>query len=325
MKHCASLILLLVSCILASACLPSQVDANPSVTHPTHKTFSQYYEIMYHNHLTARGSTDNDTQIAEVRKMTCAYCVSEELKQFKHVHLFKDSLQNLAVVGYQPRLSAIVVVWRGTVTTPNLIEDLEMIPLPWKLNLRRLVHSGFQLSIFNDVQKKVKEVIRSLKSRREYHNAPIYVTGFSLGAAQAHISALDMVETLPRHMRSSVQPIVGGSPLVGNEKFAEYYKHKLPRAIHFTVKDDPVPQWPKLLGDVTVGNTVFLYTRTPASSSSTGNVEGCPNINSHLERFRVCRSLHYAQCEGSEAGFLKGHIKVHDLNNYVCHIKSHMK
>lgn len=64
----------------------------------------------------------------------------------------------------------------------------------------------------------ITQAVREL--RGEFPNAPLYVAGHSMGAAMAHICALDMKFTLGFE---TINVYTFGSPRVGNDKFKLYY------------------------------------------------------------------------------------------------------
>ena len=64
----------------------------------------------------------------------------------------------------------------------------------------------------------ITQAVREL--REEFPNAPLYVAGHSMGAAMAHICALDMKFTLGFE---TINVYTFGSPRVGNDKFKLYY------------------------------------------------------------------------------------------------------
>lgn len=64
----------------------------------------------------------------------------------------------------------------------------------------------------------ITQAVREMKE--EFPNAPLYVAGHSMGAAMAHICALDMKFTLGFE---TINVYTFGSPRVGNDKFKLYY------------------------------------------------------------------------------------------------------
>lgn len=66
----------------------------------------------------------------------------------------------------------------------------------------------------------ITRAVRALKE--EYPNAPLYVAGHSMGAAMAHICALDMKFTLGF---DNINVYTYGSPRVGNDKFKGFFNN----------------------------------------------------------------------------------------------------
>ena len=75
----------------------------------------------------------------------------------------------------------------------------------------------------------ITQAVREL--REEFPSAPLYVAGHSMGAAMAHICALDLKFTLGLE---NVNVYTFGSPRVGNDKFKLYF-NKIVNVSHLDV------------------------------------------------------------------------------------------
>lgn len=140
-------------------------------------------------------------------------------------------------MGYLPSENRIYVVYRGSSSIYNWIENFEA----WKCDTDAYcsgcrVHSGF----YNGEQNVIGDIItwtRELKSK--YPTASIRVTGHSLGAALATLTAIDLNKA---GLTSSLYNF--GSPRVGNDKFSSYLTSYMPTAQRITHWKDMVPHVP---------------------------------------------------------------------------------
>ena len=79
--------------------------------------------------------------------------------------------------------------------------------------------AGFFMSYnASDLAPNITRAVRALKE--QYPNAPLYVAGHSMGAAMAHICALDLKFTLGF---DDVNVYTYGSPRVGNTIFKDFF------------------------------------------------------------------------------------------------------
>ncbi|KAH6785477.1 hypothetical protein C2S51_037932 [Perilla frutescens var. frutescens] len=154
----------------------------------------------------------------------------------------------------------IYVVWRGTETTYEWIDVAHFDPVSaepllrhgeesaakvmngWlKLYTSKNPNSAFMKhSAREQLQRKIYQLIRE-DYRKE--NVSIVVTGHSLGAAIAVLSAFDLVENGVDDI--PVSAIVFGCPQVGDRKFMERVQHhKNLKILHTKNKLDLVPHYP---------------------------------------------------------------------------------
>lgn len=79
--------------------------------------------------------------------------------------------------------------------------------------------AGFFMSYnASDLAPNITTAVRALQ--QEYPNAPLYVAGHSMGAAMAHICAMDLKFTLGF---DDVNVYTYGSPRVGNTIFKDFF------------------------------------------------------------------------------------------------------
>jgi len=153
-----------------------------------------------------------------ISNWTCNQCLME----FTFIDkFFNNTDDGLGFIGYDSRLKAIVVVFRGTEPTDlkNWITDLQFFTLvPWKNYPLARVHSGF----YGAYQALRTQVLSSLFNTIQLHpGTPIYVTGHSLGAALSLLATLDIQQELNNSVPITLYNF--GSPRVGNKAFAQLF------------------------------------------------------------------------------------------------------
>ena len=123
-----------------------------------------------------------------------------------HIEVLKDATQGF--IGYMPSQSTIYVSFRGSEQIQNWIDNLNAILTSYPLCSGCEVHQGFynaHTAAFPAVLSEVKR----LKS--QFPSYGVVVTGHSLGAALATLTALDLMS----NGISGVRAIHFGSPRVG--------------------------------------------------------------------------------------------------------------
>jgi len=148
---------------------------------------------------------------------------------FKPTYKIEDkSKSTYGYVGYQSSLSAVFVTFRGSEDINNWVTNLDVVTTSYPSCSGCEVHKGF-----NDAEKAVfsgiLSAVKSLKS--SYPSASVVVTGHSLGAALATLTALDLLNSGV----TGVKVFNYGSPRVGNTKFADWASTKLSftRSTHY--------------------------------------------------------------------------------------------
>jgi pimeloyl-ACP methyl ester carboxylesterase len=138
----------------------------------------------------------------------------------------------------------VVVSFRGTVLNKDFLDDANAVLRTWPGPLRdpALVHSGFVSSYESLVSSGVVTHLSSAL-RRVSPQARVFLTGHSLGAAQASLAAVD----LPRRFPGRIFELVSfGSPMVGNRAFADQFASSpgLASSWRVTHRNDSVPHLP---------------------------------------------------------------------------------
>ncbi|KAK7348660.1 hypothetical protein VNO80_23259 [Phaseolus coccineus] len=173
----------------------------------------------------------------------------------------------------------IVVAWRGTVQGSEWVQDLHIpldpAPLIFR-DARAELHNGFY-SVYTSnnpgshitetsARNQVLEEVRRLVEKYKNEEISISVTGHSLGAALATLTAVDIVAqglNKPKDQPHRVCPVTAflfASPRVGNSHFGKIFsEYKHLRALRIRNKKDQVPKLP--IGLTVVGQELVIDTR----------------------------------------------------------------
>lgn len=132
-------------------------------------------------------------------------------------------------VGYSTAHSAVIVAFRGSANVKNWINNFDAAQITYSKCSGCVIHRGFYNG-YNTISATVKSQIQLIISK--YRNAPIYVTGHSLGGALAVVAGLDLHSTF-----SNVNKLYTfGQPRVGNLALSNYIGAQFPdayRVIHY--------------------------------------------------------------------------------------------
>lgn len=171
---------------------------------------------------------------SSINNWNCGPCKSYQLEKVQCDTIGALDLQWFS--GHSPSLKGIVLAFRGSSNIQNWISNLNFNMVGYPNCAKCQVHNGFYTN-WQAAYRPVLNRIQSLKSL--YRDAPIFITGHSLGAALAVLAAADI-----QHLYGGVQSLITfGEPRVGNQHFSDYYQSVLVgfRVIH---KADVVPHIP---------------------------------------------------------------------------------
>lgn len=163
----------------------------------------------------------------------------------------------------------ILVAWRGTMTDSEWINDVQFFPTSaselFGEDNDPQVHSGF-LSLYTgrssnspysqtSARDQVREAVRKLVDKYQDEDISITVTGYSLGAALATLSAMDIVAsgynkpTGNSEKSCMVTTFTYAGPRVGNDGFKKVFEGLSDlHLLRITNSTDIVPKIPFLLG-----------------------------------------------------------------------------
>lgn len=184
--------------------------------------------------------------------------------------LFEEKLQTRVILASLP--DRIIIAFRGTTTTANIITDLKVALdlvnnfLPsrevethpknsikgW---MRAKLHHGFALAYHEVADELLIRIEQLLSEERR----PVYLTGHSLGGALATICSLDLILSGIVSNANQLTVITFGSPKCGNKKWTAVYNMMLPSNWNIRIESDVVTKLPGFPYKH-VGKTVLLST-----------------------------------------------------------------
>ena len=153
-------------------------------------------------------------------------------------------------VAYDTSKNNIAVAFRGTVDITNMAQNLRLKLVSYAKCAGCRVHQGF-MDTYNSAKNQVLDAIRGFHN--SHPTAKVYVTGYSLGGAQAVYCAADLY-------KAGIQAnlMTFGSPRPGNYKFSRYL-NSLVTGLNYriTYQGDKISILPPLvMGFLNVGTEV---------------------------------------------------------------------
>ncbi|KJE98200.1 lipase [Capsaspora owczarzaki ATCC 30864] len=180
---------------------------------------------------------------AQLQAWNCPSCVSNPLiKDFSVSAVITDAVLGTQVyVGTLDAIQGILVVFRGSSNIQNWIDDFYFFQTdfayPGCPSTCR-VHRGFYDSYNSTVTKGLLTELAKLKTSHPTYTT--YVTGHSLGAAQAVFAAIQLAVDYGHN----VVMYNMGEPRVGNKAFSQYFGIHVPNTYRIVHYNDIVPHLP---------------------------------------------------------------------------------
>ena len=156
-------------------------------------------------------------------------------------------------VEYDAKKNNIVAAFRGTVNIINMMQNIKLDLVSYANCAGCRVHKGFM----ETYQSARNQVLASIINFRKTHpTAKIYVTGYSLGAAQAVYCTADLY-------KAGIQAnlMTFGTPRPGNRNFANYI-NKIVTGLNYRIiyQSDKIPIiLSKLMGFFNHGTEVNFW------------------------------------------------------------------
>lgn len=141
-------------------------------------------------------------------------------------------------IGYLPSTKAIYVVFRGSSSLTNWLDDAEVIQTDYTTfpECDCKVHNGFYKSS-TAVKPQVISGVRALIAK--YPQYKVFVSGHSYGAAVAQLISMELIaNNIHSHLYNY------GQPRIGNAKYASFVNTKLTNIYRLTHDRDMVPHVP---------------------------------------------------------------------------------
>lgn len=159
------------------------------------------------------------------------------LEGFVAVYHIQGDKDTEGYIGYTDSQQAIYVSFRGSSDIQNWITNIQATTTNYPLCSDCNVHKGFynaEQSVIHDVIEQVQKLTGTFPSYK------VYVTGHSLGAALATLTALDLLNA----GISNIALYNFGSPRVGDDNFAAWASSRLGDRNRVTHHKDIVPHCP---------------------------------------------------------------------------------
>jgi predicted lipase len=140
-------------------------------------------------------------------------------------------------IGVSKKEKTIFVVFRGSETITNWLDDFETLMTSYPLCPQCEVHQGFY---YSSQSVKTDVITWTQELQIKYPSFDVIVTGHSLGGALATLTAMNLVTA----QVNNVKHFSFGSPRVGNAAAAAYISNNLPTITRTTHLKDIVPHTP---------------------------------------------------------------------------------
>jgi len=230
--------------------------------------------------------------------LTCGpSCNPLSAAQAQFVQSFDSALEAQGFIAVDPSRNSIVVSYRGTSAIENVLVDIDLIlsDFPPGSAQGARAHSGFQRA-YGTIAETIRTSVGDLLQQNP--GMTVTLTGHSLGAAMAILSAVDLVDSgvVPAQ---AVQVFSYGQPRVGNQAFANFYDSLGVRTFRVTNRQDPVAIIPpRIIGyrhhaqeffvdDPEAQPTTTISCTTESRSCAKANFVSLTNVGRHLSYMGV--------------------------------------
>lgn len=147
-----------------------------------------------------------------------------------------------AAVLYDPTTQSVFLIFRGSEKGLDWINNFQfrqqIYPYGDESTTDVRFHRGFMRAYF-----AVRD--RLLKVVQAFPQAPLILTGHSLGGAIATIAALDVQYNITQHTGQAIDLYTFGAPRVGNSALVESFQRRVPSSYRFVYGWDVVTRVPR--------------------------------------------------------------------------------
>jgi hypothetical protein len=143
-------------------------------------------------------------------------------------------------IGYNPNTEAIYIVFRGSSTIDNWITNIDAVMKDYPNCEGCKVHAGFYHAS-TDIYPQIESQVTTLQN--QYPNYRLVLTGHSLGAALATLTAIQLHDE-GHAPNDKVEVYNYGSPRIFNEHGGDYATKVIDTRVRVTHHKDVVPHIP---------------------------------------------------------------------------------
>ena len=187
-----------------------------------YSVFLAYVIALVVSAVSLKGSFDLSMATTALWHSENAYCSPDTyltrpnkgaLAGFVPVYTVNDPAHDTqGYIGYTASQSTIYVSFRGSQSTKNWISNLDAVLTDYPLCANCKVHKGF----YTAEQNSIAQIISQVKTlKQQFPSYQIVVTGHSLGAALATLTAIDIQAAV-----GPVRLFNFGSPRIGDPAFS---------------------------------------------------------------------------------------------------------
>jgi len=206
-------------------------------------------------------------------------------------YIYDPSHDTRGYIGYTSSQQTIYVSFRGSESIKNWLDNLDAILTDYPNCGNCEVHRGF----YEAEQDSINNVVQQVKSlKNQFPSYSVIVTGHSLGAALATLTALDLVH----QGVSSVRMFNFGSPRIGNDEFAAYTSSLLGDRSRVTHHKDMVVHSPMHERFTHISSEYYQYDDSMNLKTCSGYEDGdcsyqwhITNIDDHLNYLGVAMGV----------------------------------
>eukprot|EP00762_Andalucia_godoyi_P003894 ANDGO_05693.mRNA.1 Lipase len=193
---------------------------------------------------------------SDIASFSCHQCKADEVSMFIMDSILYASSNDLhgytgVFVNRDTNSVSLSVVFRGTYSVRDWIDDLEFKQIPYRPNSApgMMIHEGFYESYMSVNSQAVASLGKLIDKYAAGFEFELTCMGHSLGAACAQIACLELMTDpkIAAAINRRVNVYNYGQPRVGNAAFAEWSEQQLTSYYRLVHNKDIVPHVPPTL------------------------------------------------------------------------------